>query len=369
MFLILAVWILRYRKSLSLGRGDPLADPALRVPLKTPPRVSVIVAARNEEQVIGRCLQSLHGERYSNYEIIVAEDRSTDTTGAIIAGQFPSVRMLVVSSLPDGWAGKSHALYVAQEQARGEWLLFTDADTVHAPDSIAVPLAYAAAHDIHALMLLSEPVSVTFWEKLVQPMAGILLFILFPIERVNRKGSDCAFGNGQYILIRRDAYDRIGGHGALRDFPLEDIAMAQNVKRAGLNFALLFGGDLVKCRMYGSLGELWEGWERIYYLIFSDCAWLLPLIILAIVLLSLLPYVALCVDPALALLPLLFLHLASERAYAFIGADRRYIVAHPLGCLILIGILGGAFWKNLFHRGVLWKGRRYYAQRFLRRRR
>ncbi|MEJ2746143.1 MAG: hypothetical protein P8123_10745 [bacterium] len=141
--------------------------------------------------------------------------------------------------------------------------------------------------------------------------------------------------------------------------------MAQNVKRKKLRFALLYGGDVLKCRMYSSFRELWRGWERIFFLIFSDRIWLLPAIIAVIIALSLAPYVGLFFSPRLALAQLILIHLASERAYAFIHADRRYIFAHPLGCAILIGILWSAFWKKATRRGVVWKGKRYYRQNFL----
>lgn len=365
MLLILAVWVKRYLKSLTLGCDNPLSLPALRAPVPDPPKVSVILAARNEERVIEQCLRSLTRQSYENYEVIVADDRSTDATGKIIAEKFPSVKQVKIPSLPNGWAGKSHALWCARQEARGDWLLFTDADTVHSPLSLRVPLTFARNNGVEMLMLLSRPVIVTFWEKILQPVACIMLFILFPLERINRQESRLAFGNGQYILISRRAYDLIGGHERLRDFPLEDIAMAQNAKRAGVNFRLLHGGEFVQCRMYSSLDELWKGWERIYFLIFSDYIWILPPLISVIAVLSLFPYAGLFLDPPLALLSLLFLHLASERTYRFIHADRRYIFFHPVGCALLMGILWSAFWKKVRGKGVLWKGKRYYGQNFL----
>ncbi|MCX6358147.1 MAG: glycosyltransferase family 2 protein, partial [Candidatus Aureabacteria bacterium] len=314
---------------------------------------------------IASCLQSLAAQRYPRCEIILADDRSTDATGKIAAARFPAVRCVRIERLPENCAGKSHALSLARRQARGEWLLFTDADTVHEPDCLSAAMNYALRHNLQMLSLLPEPVGAGFWEHVLQPIIGIMLFMIFPIERINSKRSRMAFANGQYILISGSAYDRVGGHGALLEFPLEDIAMAQNVKRAGLGLGLVYADGLLRCRMYQGLRELWNGWERIFYLVFSDRAWLLPPLCGVIIGLSIIPYLALCYFPALAVLQLLFLHLSSERAYAFIRADRRYIVWHPLGCAILIGILWCAFWKKITGRGVVWKGKRYHAQRFL----
>ena len=365
MLLILAVWLKRYLDSFRLDKINPFTDPSLRIPLSDPPRVSVMVAARNEARVIEQCVQSLARQRYQNYEIIVADDRSTDATAEIVREKFPSVRCVSISSLPAGYAGKSHALWTAQKEAKGEWLLFTDADTIHSEDSILTPLNYALKNRVRMLTLLSQPLSVSVWEKVIQPITCLMLFMLFRVERINKPGSRAAFANGQYILIHRSAYDLIGGHGELLSFPLEDIAMAQNVKRKNLGLAILYGGDVLKCRMYSSLRELWSGWERIFFLIFSDRIWLLPAIIVSIIALSLMPYTGIFFSPRLALAQLLLIHLASERAYAFIHADRRYVVAHPLGCAMLIGILWSAFWKKVMGRGVAWKGKRYYQQNFL----
>jgi cellulose synthase/poly-beta-1,6-N-acetylglucosamine synthase-like glycosyltransferase len=365
MLIILAIWGIRYLESLRLDKINPFNDPSLRVSPPDPPRVSIVVAARNEERVIERCMQSLVRQRYPNYEVIVADDRSTDSTAEIVKKKFPSVRCIEIPSLPSGYAGKSHALWAAQKEATGEWLLFTDADTIHSEDSILAPLNYALKNRVRMLTLLSQPLSRNFWEKVIQPITCLMLFMLFRVERINRPGNRAAFANGQYILIHRSAYDLIGGHGELLAFPLEDIAMAQNVKRKKLRFALLYGGDVLKCRMYSSFRELWRGWERIFFLIFSDRIWLLPAIIAVIIALSLAPYAGLFFSPRLALAQLILIHLASERAYAFIHADRRYIFAHPLGCAILIGILWSAFWKKATRRGVVWKGKRYYRQNFL----
>ncbi len=365
MLLVLAVWVRRYLAALLAPRQDLLRDPALREPLADPPLVSVLVAARNEERCIGRCLDSLLAQRHPRTEIIVADDGSEDSTPEILRARFPSVHTVRVPPPPDGCAGKSHALAVAAGAARGDWLLFTDADTEHGPHSIGVPLAWAIREGVGALSLLPAPACEGFWEKTVQPVIGIALFLLFPLRRINRDRSRMAFANGQYFLFERAAYERIGGHAAVLSFPLEDIALAQNAKRAGVRFRLLPGRALLRCRMYSSLRSLRAGWERIFFLVFSDLIWALPVVALAAALLSFLPYLALPRWPRLALAQLVAMHLAAERGYAFIGADRRFVFVHPLGAAVLIGILAGAFWKKIGGRGVRWKGRRYRSQPFL----
>jgi chlorobactene glucosyltransferase len=368
MLFVLAVWVKRYAVSLALPRMERLSDPSLSEPLSTPPLVSVLVAARNEERTIARCLDSLLAQRYPRFEVIVADDRSEDSTPELLRTRYPSVRTVRIDSLPGGCAGKSHALSVAAREARGDWLLFTDADTVHSPLSIQVPLSWAVRNGVGALSLLPAPACVGFWEKSVQPIVGIMLFMLFPLPRINRDRGRMAFANGQYLLVRRDAYALIGGHEAVRSFPLEDIAMAQNAKSRGVRLRLLPGRDVFRCRMYTSLGGLVAGWERIFYLIFSDAAWALPLLAACVLIFDILPYLAAPWWPRLALAQLAVMHLAAERGYRFIGADRRYVFAHPLGCAVAVRILLGAFWKMVTGRGVSWKGGRYHAQAFLFRR-
>lgn len=360
MLLILIVWILRYAKSLTLSKITPLTAPELRKPVENPPVVSVILAARNEQETIERCLASLSDQNYNNYEIIVADDRSTDKTGQIVRENYPGVTLVPVSSLPEGCAGKSHAISIAVKHARGKWLLFTDADTVHSKYTILAPLNYAIQNSLDMLSLLPQPITIGFWEKTVQPLISLMLFKLFPLERINRRESNTSFACGQYILIRRDAYDKIGGHEELRTFPLEDIEMARNAKDKKLNTRLLFGSDTFQTRMYSSLRELWIGWGRIYYLLFCNRIWVLPIVILFILILSILPYIGIFFQPWTALLQLLFMHLSLERAYSYIAAERRYIWTHPLGCLVMMGILWSAFWKKITKQGVTWRGKIYH---------
>ena len=123
---------------------------------------------------------------------------------------------------------------------------------------------------------------------------------------------------------------------------------------------LLYGGGVFKTRMYRSFSKLWNGWERIFFLLFCDRIWLLPIVALFIFILSLIPYGALLFSPGLGLAQLFFMHLSAERAFAYLGADRRYVFAHPLGCLAMAGILLSAFWKKAVRRGVTWRGRRYH---------
>jgi cellulose synthase/poly-beta-1,6-N-acetylglucosamine synthase-like glycosyltransferase len=262
-------WVVRYGMvALALRWLDSLTLRSPRYDQPDPPLVSAIIPARNEERELAGCLASVQAQSYPNLEILVVDDRSTDRTGAIaraMAAEDGRVRALSVASLPEGWTGKSHALHVAAAQARGEWLWFLDADTRHEPASLAIVLEYARAHGAALASLLPEMRCVSFWERAVQPLMGVVLMRSFPLFLVNRDGFPLAFANGQFILIRRSAYDAVGGHAAVRDRFVEDIHLARRVKALGLPIRVAIGVGISSTRMYSSLPELIRGWSRILY--------------------------------------------------------------------------------------------------------
>jgi glycosyltransferase involved in cell wall biosynthesis len=199
---------------------------------------------------------------------LVVDDRSTDRTAEIAraaAAADPRVRLISIEDLPPGWTGKTHALHVSAREARGEWYWFLDADTRHEPDSLSIVLEYARSHDAALASILPEMRCESFWEEVVQPLAGIVLIQSFPLFWVNDPRSKLAFANGQYILIRRDAYDASGGHEAVRDRFVEDIYLAKNVKAAGYAIRTAIAPEIGSTRMYTSLPQLIRGWSRILY--------------------------------------------------------------------------------------------------------
>jgi glycosyltransferase involved in cell wall biosynthesis len=233
-----------------------------------PPRVTAILPAKDEEIYLGDCLASVRAQTYPNLEILVVDDRSVDRTGEIArehALRDPRVRVLTIDELPAGWTGKTHALYRAVAEATGDWLWFLDADTLHAPDGLSIVMEYGRAEGAAMVSLLPELRCETFWERVVQPLGGIVLMQSFPLHVVHRDDSPLAFANGQYILIRRGAYDDAGGHEAVKGRFVEDIALADRVKRKGYRIRVALIRGIVTCRMYASLSQQVRGWSRILY--------------------------------------------------------------------------------------------------------
>jgi chlorobactene glucosyltransferase len=230
--------------------------------------VSVIVPARNEERSIQSCVESICGSDYPEFEVIVVDDRSDDSTLAL-ARAIPPNRargVLVVEGLelPDGWMGKPWACAQGAQVAVGDLLLFTDADTVHAPELLGCAVAGMAEDQGDALTLLGRQIMGTFWERLVQTHMMAAIVFRFPNPgrpRPPERWRD-AIANGQFILFDRGAYNEIGGHEAVKGDIVEDQRLAQILCRSGKRLAVRGAEAVFATRMYRSLGELIEGWSK-----------------------------------------------------------------------------------------------------------
>lgn len=232
-------------------------------------QVSVIVPARNEETCLADCLQSLTAQAGVAFEIIVVDDHSTDHTREI-AVSFPGVRVIEAGPLPDGWTGKNNAVATGARQARGEWLLFTDADTVHLPGSLSRSLDEAQRKAAALLSYSPEQIVTGFWEKAVMLVIFAELASKYRPSQVSDPNSPAAAANGQYILVTREAYDAIGGHAAVGKSLLEDVELARAVKQSGRRIFFRYGGDAVRTRMYRSFSQLREGWTKNLAILFPS---------------------------------------------------------------------------------------------------
>jgi molybdopterin-guanine dinucleotide biosynthesis protein A len=233
------------------------------------PAVSVIVPARNEEACLGTCLESVVSQAGVSFEVVVVDDGSTDRTREI-AESIAGVKVVDAGPLPAGWGGKNNALVAGVRQAKGEWFLFTDADTVHQPGSLAGALAEARSQRAALLSYSPEQEVHGFWERAVMPVIFAELAGRYRPAEVSDPASPVAAANGQYILISREAYEAVGGHASIAGDLLEDVALARAVKRSGRKIFFRFGGDAVRTRMYRSFAQLREGWTKNLALLFPS---------------------------------------------------------------------------------------------------
>src|SRR5277367_5097907 len=231
--------------------------------------VSVVVPARNEEVSLRACLESLVAQTGVSFELLVVDDGSTDRTSEI-ARSFSGVRVVDPGPLPSGWSGKNNALVAGAKQARGRWLLFTDADTVHRAGTLASSVAEVQRQKAALLSYSPEQEVHGVWEKAIMPVIFAELASTFRPSEVSDPASTAAAANGQYILVSREAYDAVGGHAAISTSLLEDVALARAVKASGRKIFFRYGGDAVRTRMYRSFAQLREGWTKNLALLFPS---------------------------------------------------------------------------------------------------
>jgi chlorobactene glucosyltransferase len=340
--------------------------------------VSIIVPARNESANIRSCLTSLLALDYPRFEVIVVDDRSTDDTADIVrelARDDDRLRLLQVDELPSGWTGKTHALQCGVERAKGGWLLFVDADTTLHRRNLRVLLGYAMKENADLVSLIPGQRCESFWEKVVQPVAGITLMVYYWLPKVNSADHrSSAFANGQYILIKRRAYVELGGHEAVRGELLEDIALARKVKSMGGSIRVAMTPLLTVTRMYTSLREIVRGWSRIFYAAVPGRAWRLLMSLVCFgglhlsgCVVTLAAAVALVCGFTTPLMWTVFglgithqaaIALVMRPLYRLSHSPRWHILGYSLACGVMMAIMCRAYYLSFTHK-VTWRGTTY----------
>lgn len=232
-----------------------------------PVTVQVIIPARNEEDCLGRCLDSLVSQRGISFQITVVDDGSTDSTRAI-AESFPGVRVINAGEPQNGLSGKCNALMKGVEGSTAEWLLFTDADTFHYPGSLAAAVKEAEERGVDLLSYSPEQETGSWYESMLMPVVYAELTRTYPTEKINDPADPAVAANGQYILVRRGVYQGLGGHQVVAHKLLEDVELARIFKQTNHKIWFRFGEGKVKTRMYRSFAAMWEGWTKNLVLLF-----------------------------------------------------------------------------------------------------
>jgi len=233
------------------------------------PEVSVIVPARNEEASLAACLESLVAQPGVSFEVIVVDDGSTDRTREVTQS-FSRVTLIAARPLPPGWSGKSNAMFSGAQQARGLWLLFTDADTVHKQGSLARSLDEAKRFGVALLSYSPEQEVRGFWAKAVMAVIFGELACTYRPKEICDPSKSVAAANGQYMLIRRDTHLKIAERAEVHASLLEDVAVAKAVKQSGDRIRFRLAADAVRTRMYRNFAELRDGWTKNLALLFPE---------------------------------------------------------------------------------------------------
>ena len=369
-------WAVPFLAFVRLARHRPNLAHA---PLASGRLVSVIIPARNEESNLPILLDSLLQTSYSPVEILIVNDRSTDDTGAAArryAERDPRVRLIEGEELPTGWFGKPWACVQGYRAAEGDLLLFTDADTRHAPELLGRSVGALESERRDLVTVIGQMVCGSFWERVIMPIISALLAIRFHPTVVNRaRRASEVIANGQFILVTRESYEAVGTHAAVKHEVAEDLAMAQLYFRAGRPQLFTFGLKLLGTRMYTSLAGLIEGWSKNVYVggrrsfpdepvrralipfMFSLGAlfWLLPPAVLLLALLGVAPS---WLEPAAwatglsALFWVLF--------DAGFGINPLYGLTYPLGVLMTGWIFARSTRRG--ERRIEWRGRTYSTE-------
>jgi len=346
---------------MSNDRDNPSSGAA---PIAGAGPVTAIVPARNEEAVIAACITSLSRQPEIS-EILVVNDQSTDATASVVRHlmeKIPNLRLLESGGLPDGWVGKNHALWVGVQQAKSPWLLFTDADAEHERDSVSHALRIAQEQSAALISFSPEQITETWYEKALIPYIYLRLAKRFPYENVNDTKSSAAAANGQFLMMRRDAYDAIGGHSSVAGEVLEDVAIAMRAKSAGHRIWFGSGKGIVRVRMYRSFQAMRQGWKKNLYRLMGGTPWAvfremesnLPWIPLLLI-------VAGLKYPFLLFLGVLFL-IVRQTSYGLELVRNQYPFSFIFYYVPALALYIGVLWAS--YRGhvngkIQWKGREY----------
>lgn len=346
-------------------------------PLPRLPRVSIILAARNEEETLPATLASLLSLDYPDFEVILVDDDSDDRTGAIAdewaarSASGDKLRVIHNDELPAGWRGKVHAMSLAERAAAGEWILATDADVVFESSLLRQAIPLALEKNASLLSLTPELEMQSFTEKVVMPAFGLLLFMLFPLRLVNRPRSRRALAAGAFLLMRRKDLDSLGGYSSLRNTLIEDVRMADMFKRHGYRIYLAVTRGLFRTRMYKNWREVFEGLSRSAWEGSGRSIWKL--------------FGAMMVGNALAVLPwaalagLLLAGSSPARDFALLAAAAAtamsvitylpvvmaaglppfYAFTLPFAAVFYSAVTSVSAFSSLKGPGIRWKGRRY----------
>jgi len=363
-------------------RPLPVASPEIPAEPDNRPELSVIIPARNEEANLPECLASLLAQSDDvfllgrDWELLVIDDASTDRTHLLAneaAAAHPGFRVfeappLELRATQRAFTGKTNACWAGAQQAIGRWFLFTDADTRHEPGDLVRALHEAKKHNAAMLSYSPRQIVSGFWQRALMPLVFSELNSVYPTAQINDTAHRAAAANGQFILIERDAYFAIGGHRMVGRSVLEDVDLANNLKRSHRILRFRYAPDALSTRMYRGFSDMVEGWTKNLALLFPHALGLAAWRFLDILLL-LLPLLFLWFPQWGTLQHVAIMLLWLRNLWRFYGRVARSnfnafdcaisVFALPLFIFLLV-----RSWMDhkLFHR-VGWKGRVYRSGR------
>ena len=230
------------------------------------PLISILIPARNEAKNIANIIVDITNQSYSNYELLIYDDESTDETASIVEQHVrdnPKIKIITSKSLPADWLGKNHACYCLSQQASGQYFLFLDADVRISNNIIQNVLGYAQSKELSFVSIFPKQTLISFGEKITVPIMNYILLTLLPLVLVYKsKQASLAAANGQFMLFNAQTYKSINPHFIMRKSKVEDIKIARYYKQEGKTIACLIGNDDITCRMYTHFNEAVNGFSK-----------------------------------------------------------------------------------------------------------
>jgi chlorobactene glucosyltransferase len=372
---VCGAWIFLIKSMVNSFRFTPYLD-RFENTSKSSPKVSIILPARNEEEFIGKCLDSLTKQDYENYEIIVIDDSSDDATGELIsqyAKKFSKIIPVSARPKPEGWMGKNWACMEGYRKATGELLLFTDADTTHAKNVISLAVAHLISFNLDALSVIPKMLTFDFWTKITLPMISTFLHTRFSALNVNNPAKKTGYFFGSFFILKKTTYEEVGMHEGVKQEIIEDGALGKKVKESGYKMKMVRGEHLIDAVWARDKGTLWNALKRLMIPLYLQSGKIAIGIFFAVLFLLFIPFPTfiasaslpveitsakiLCITAAIASI-LIYIGAVIE---AKVGLELRFVHAlfAPLGSLVVVlGFLSGLLQAKSTS-SVTWRGRVY----------
>ena len=372
---ISGAWVFLIKTMVDSFRLTPYLD-IFENTSKTFPKVSIILPARNEEEFLGKCLDSLIVQDYKDYEIIVIDDSSEDSTGKIIAEYAKKNSKVVHVSArekPEGWMGKNWACMEGYRKATGELLLFTDADTTHKPNVISLAVSHLLSFKLDALSTIPKMLTFDFWTNITLPMISTFLHTRFSALNVNNPAKKTGYFFGSFFILKKNTYEEVGMHEGVKHEIIEDGALGKKVKESGYKMKMVRGEHLVEAIWARDKVTLWNALKRLMVPLYLQSGKIAIGIFFAVLFLLFVPFPILatsvlfstetlssnilCITSFVASL-LIYIGAIVE---AKVGLELRYVhaVFAPLGSLVVVlGFLSGLLQAKKTS-SVTWRGRSY----------
>ena len=335
-----------------------------------------MVPARNEADNIYRCLSSLAKQDYKNIEILVLDDNSIDSTSSIVnkmSQKDRRIKLIRGELLKKGWLGKCWACFQLSMYAKGDYFIFTDADTVHYRDTVSRSLAALLHNRLDAISVYPKQITVTFHERMTVPFINFAILTFMPLVLVKyARGGFFSTGIGQFFLFKRDAYQKMGGHQSVKAEILEDIHLSKQIKRAGFKYMIFDGSDNVFCRMYKNLAEVMQGFSKFIYSAFNYNVLTEAAAMTAFSIFFLFPFMLL---PAgiiifhwpgflimLNLIQILIIFIIKIVLAVRFKNRILDVIFMPVSICYMLVIAVNSYLQAKFKKGVVWKGRTYSVE-------